>query len=176
MLEIVSKSAKQTQKIAKFLAEETAQCKEKHALVFALEGELGSGKTTFTQAFARALGVKEKITSPTFVLIKTYSLIRYSPALGFALARPRSLAIRHFKRFVHLDCYRLDSPKDLLHLGFKKLLKDKNAIVMIEWADRIHKLLPKNTTWVKFEHGHGRNKRTIKLKLKSKNEKRQGKV
>ena len=118
----------------------------------ALQGELGAGKTTFSQGFARALGVKEKITSPTFVLMKIYELpCHLSPVTC------------HFRHFVHIDCYRLNSPKELADLGFKKILKDKTAIVLIEWAERVRRLLPKNAIWVKFEHGEKHNERIIKI-------------
>ena len=138
--EIISKSAKETQKIAKILAEELLDPRvsnQNGAEVIALEGNLGSGKTTFIQGFARALGIKEKVLSPTFVLIKIYK-IRKS---------------KKFRHLIHIDCYRLEKLKDLLHLGLKNFLKDRDAVILIEWADRVKKLLPKETFWIKFKHG-----------------------
>ena len=134
---IKTKSVKETQKIARLFVRDIKNKKQKRPLILALEGELGSGKTTFVQGFTRALGVREKVVSSTFVLLKIYSL---PPAISF-------------KYLVHIDCYRLDSSQDLIHLGFKDLLKDKDAILIIEWADRIKALLPKNSWRIKFSHG-----------------------
>lgn len=148
MREIKTQSAKETKKIARILAKDLIKRQKTHAQVLALEGNLGAGKTTFVQGFAEALGVKEKVLSPTFVLMKIYKI-------------PRS---QTFKHLVHTDCYRLDSPKDLLHLGFKKILTDKDAIILIEWADKIKKLIPQNAIWIKFRHGKPPLTRTILLR------------
>ncbi len=147
MLEIATRSAKETQKIARMFAEKLIRAPRRGgARVLALQGNLGAGKTTFTQGFARALGVKENVLSPTFVLMKIYPLKK-----------------GNFRHLIHIDCYRLASPKDLVHLGFKELLKDKDAVILIEWADRIKKILPRNTTWLKFTHGAEKNIRHIKV-------------
>lgn len=132
----VTKGAAETKKAAATIAVEVVRAKHEKAFVVALEGELGAGKTTFVQGFARALGVKENVLSPTFVLMKIYKL-------------PINFKLKHL---IHIDCYRIDSPKDLLHLGFRDLLKDKDAIILIEWADRIRRLIPKDAVWIHFEH------------------------
>ncbi len=119
------------------------------AIVIALEGELGTGKTTFAQGFTRAFGVAERVLSPTFVILKIYPL-------DLKRSTPRHL--------VHIDCYRLDSPKDILHLGLGTLLKDRDAVVLIEWADRIKKLIPKNAIWIKFKHGKSPRERIIEIR------------
>lgn len=151
MLKTKSRNIKETMKTAQLLAEEIKATKTgKSALVFALQGELGSGKTTFVQALAKALGIKEKITSPTFLLIKTYQL--------------KNLKL---KNFVHIDCYRLTLPKELEHLGFRKILRDKNTILIVEWADRVRKLLPRNTVWIKFKHGDRPKERMLEILNKS---------
>lgn len=147
MIELKTRSPVQTQKLAEIFAGEIKKWSGKKPLVLALEGELGSGKTTFTQGLAGALGIREKVLSPTFVLLKIYAL----PAGA------------NFRHLVHIDCYRLDSPKDLLHLGFKDLLKDKDAILVVEWADRIRKLLPKNILRIKFRHGENPHERIIRF-------------
>lgn len=136
MLVLETKSPKETQKIAGTLAKEIANKFSDSAIVITLEGDLGSGKTTFVRGFARALGVKEKISSPTFILMKTYPLRRQG----------------RFKHLVHIDCYRLGKPKELLHLGFRDLIKDKDGIILIEWADKIKKILPKNAVKISFRH------------------------
>jgi len=147
MLEAVVKSKKEMQKIAGMLAKELKPMFSNQAIILALEGNLGSGKTTFTQGFAHALGVREKVSSPTFVLLKIYNFSRAA----------------RFRHLIHIDCYRLDSPKDLLHLGFKNFLADKDAIILIEWADRIRKLMPKDSLWLRFQHGSKINERILTI-------------
>ncbi len=137
---IRTRSARDTRKVAALLASSI-----KAPAVIALEGNLGSGKTTFVQGFAAALGVKENVLSPTFVLMRTYQLKRF----------------KRFKHLIHVDCYRLDSPQDLLHLGFKSLLQDRDAIILIEWADRVRQLMPKDAFWIKFTHGKKPRERII---------------
>ncbi len=97
------------------------------ATVVALFGDLGAGKTTFTQAFAKTLGVAEGVTSPTFVIEKRYPL-ENGP----------------FKTLIHIDAYRLDDAEDLRKLGWEEDESDKNNLIVIEWADKIAELLPKN--------------------------------
>ena len=135
----ISKSTEETQKIAKLLAEEILKAPlKKKARVLALTGNLGGGKTTFLQGFAQEMGIKEKINSPTFVIMK------------------------RFKNFYHFDCYRIQKQKDILDLGFEKIINNPKNIVAIEWADKIKKIIPKDTLWIKFEHLGG-NKRRIMI-------------
>ena len=142
-MKTVTKSAAETRKIARLLAKEIKP-HARGAVAIALEGDLGAGKTTFTQGFARALGVKESVLSPTFVLMKIYSLEK-----------------SQFRHFVHIDCYRIKNPKDLIHLGVKDILKDKDAIVLIEWANLVKKIIPRDAIWLKFMHGNVRDERYI---------------
>jgi len=130
--EYITRSPKATKILAQRIAKEV-QTKRKGPVVFALIGELGSGKTTFLQGLALGLGVKKRILSPTFVLMKR-----------FKLSHPR------FKNFYHIDCWRLESPQDILSVGWDKILSPEN-IISIEWADKIRKLLPKKTIEVKFK-------------------------
>jgi tRNA threonylcarbamoyladenosine biosynthesis protein TsaE len=127
-----SKSARQTQKIAADLIKKIPK-NRKHAFVIALEGDLGGGKTTFAQGLARALGIKEKILSPTFNIFKIYKL-----------------RTKNYKLFYHFDCYRIEKAKEILYLGFKEIIKDPQNIVAIEWADRIKKIIPQNAVWLNF--------------------------
>lgn len=101
--------------------------------VIALSGELGVGKTTFVQGFAKGLGIREKIISPSFVLIRRHKI-------------PKSK-----KMLFHIDLYRLDDEKQFNDLGLKDLLNDLNNLIIIEWAQKAKKLLPKNTTYINFE-------------------------
>lgn len=142
-----SESALKTKKIASFLAKEIIKLPSRAALVLALEGNLASGKTTFTQGFARSLGIKENVLSPTFVLMKIYKIKQGS-----------------YKDLIHIDCYRIKSSRELAHLGFKNLLKDKDAIILVEWADRIRKFIPRDAVWINFRHGQYAHERVIELK------------
>lgn len=108
----------------------------RHAQVVALKGELGAGKTTFAQGVAKGLGIKEKILSPTFVIIKSYKIqnTRYK-----------------IQRLYHIDCYRIKDEHDLLALGWDKIVSDPQNLVFIEWPERIQKILPKNTISISFK-------------------------
>lgn len=129
MSTFLTTSPRQTQKlgekIARGLFKETKS--GSGAKVLGLAGGLGGGKTTFLQGFARGLGIKEKILSPTFIII------------------------RRIKNFHHVDCYRVKESKELLDLGFKEIISDPGNIVAVEWADRIKKIMPKETIWLGFE-------------------------
>ena len=137
--EYIASSSVQTKKIARSLAPLILKKQaQKHALIIALEGELGSGKTTFLQGFARGLGIKEKILSPTFIIMKRNRV-------------PFRKGTRFLFHFYHIDCYRIKKPKELLDLNFKELSSNPQNIIVIEWADKIKKIIPRNTLWLKFE-------------------------
>ncbi len=139
-----SKSVKETQKIASGLAHKIS--KSSKGAVIALEGELGAGKTTFIKGFAKALGVKDKVKSPTFVLMKKYELTK-------------SLKLKA-KSLYHLDCYRVGDEKDLKIPELKEILKEPHNMVVIEWAERVKKILPKNHIKIHIDHVD-KNKRKI---------------
>jgi len=141
-------SAKQTQRVGFLLAREVVKRKQgKQAIVFALQGNLGSGKTTFIQGFGRGLGVEEKILSPTFVILKKYRVSKEKPGI---------------RNFYHVDCYRIKGEKDIRALGWEDILGDPQSIVLVEWAERIQEALPKDTMWITFE-SQGEEKRTITI-------------
>lgn len=119
----------------------------KFVLILGLEGDLGGGKTTFLKGFAKGLGIKEKILSPTFVILKRFKI--------------KDL---RFKNFYHVDCYRIKKSKEILDLGFKEIISNPKNIVVVEWADRIRKIMPKDTIWILFELI---NKKKRKIILKS---------
>lgn len=130
----ITKSPAETEKIAAKLAKEVlAREQNKYAAVVGLVGELGSGKTTFVKGFARGLGIKQIIQSPTFII-----------------ARRHSLKNRNFKNFYHIDVYRV-GPKDLLMLDWRNWIKNSENIILVEWADRISKIMPKNSIKIHFE-------------------------
>lgn len=133
----LSKSLRDTDKIARKTLEALSRESRKGALVVVCSGGLGSGKTAFVASLAKALGIKERVTSPTFVLMKIYEL----PERAYARFR--------LARLVHIDAYRFDEPQDLLRLGFKELANDSRNIIVIEWGERVRELLPK-----RFAHFH----------------------
>lgn len=139
-MEIITQNAQQTKQAAYFLAKEIR--KSKKTLVIGLEGELGSGKTTFIQGLADGLGVKEAVTSPTFVIMKKY--------LGY---------------FYHFDCYRLDSPEDLLDLGWREIINQPGNLIVLEWAEKVKKIMPPESLWMKFSY-LDQNKRKILIQWK----------
>ena len=142
----------QTKKLGETLSKEVLKTEsQKRALVINLEGDLGGGKTTFLQGLAKGLGIKERITSPTFVIIKRFKM--------------PNCPIVQLSNFYHLDCYRIKKPKEILDLGFKEIVSGPRNIVAIEWADRIKKVIPKGTIWVSFAF-LGTNKRKIVIKFK----------
>jgi len=105
--------------------------------VILLRGDLGSGKTTFTQGLGIAIGIKKNIISPTFLIMRTYEL---PEKIGKAT------------HFYHIDLYRTNSEKDIEGLGLYDLLEKKENIVAIEWPERLGASLPKNSIFLFFEH------------------------
>ena len=100
--------------------------REDRATLVALSGELGAGKTAFSQAIARALGITEHVTSPTFVLMKLYPL---SDA-------------NLFGQLVHIDAYRMKEGKELSALEFDALMEDPKNLVLLEWPEQVSDALP----------------------------------
>ena len=142
----LTKNLFQTQRVGRDFAKKITGQIRKKAVVLALEGNLGGGKTTFLQGFAKGLGIKEKILSPTFVILKKFKI--------------KDL---RFKIFYHIDCYRIQKPKEILDLGFNEILSDSKNIVAVEWAGRIKKILPKTAVWINLKFIN-RNTREIVLK------------
>lgn len=124
-----SKSKEETQSFAQNLAKDFLG----KGGVIALMGELGAGKTTFTQGFVKGLGITEKIISPTFILMRQHQI-------------PKSNQI-----FYHLDLYRLEGQINIEELGLKEIFENPKNIILIEWAEKIKGILPKNTLMVVFK-------------------------
>lgn len=127
-MQYISKSAKDTYKLAEKIA-----TKFKGGEIIGLIGELGAGKTTFTKAIAKTLKIKKNITSPTFVLMKIY---------------PVKLTGSKIKTLIHVDAYRLKTAEDLTAIGAQDYLGRPDTVAFIEWADRIKKILPKQTKYI----------------------------
>ena len=125
------------------------------ARIIALSGELGAGKTTFLHGFAKGLGIKARITSPTFILARRHRIPK---------TRNKKQDTR-YKYFWHLDVYRLRNEKDLDSIDFKEIISDPCNIVAVEWADRIKKAIPYSALWIQLSH-HKRGRRvTLPVKL-----------
>ena len=136
-MEYITTSEKETMKLGRDLAKQLQSV----GGVVALVGNLGAGKTTFVQGFAEGLGIKDKILSPSFVLIRQHKI-------------PDSES-----RLFHVDLYRLENDKDLTSLGLNEFWSHPGNIVIIEWAEKAKKL-PENTKYITFEN-LGENKRKI---------------
>lgn len=110
--------------------------------VVALTGNLGAGKTTFTKAIAKGLGITDLIVSPTFTLIHEYSGGRMP--------------------LYHFDLYRIEDDEELYELGYEEYFYGE-GICVIEWADRIGDYLPEDAVHVHIDYGVGENERIVEI-------------
>ena len=124
---LTSRSVDETVDVARQFAKEL-----KAGDVIALEGGLGSGKTTFVKGLAQGLGLKktDEVTSPTFTLLHIY---------------PTRIPLYHF------DLYRLDRPGEIAAIGFEEFVNQREGIVCVEWAEKAGERLPKNALRIRFE-------------------------
>ena len=131
-------SADETRELAAKIAAETP-----NGTVFALDGNLGAGKTVFASGFARGLGITEPVSSPTFTIVQEY---------------PRSEGM-----FFHLDLYRIDNPDAALAFGIDEFLYASDAISLVEWPERIDGLFPPGTIRVAIERTDKEETRKITI-------------
>ncbi|MBU0647111.1 tRNA (adenosine(37)-N6)-threonylcarbamoyltransferase complex ATPase subunit type 1 TsaE [Patescibacteria group bacterium] len=124
-----TKTAEETLALAKKFAKEL-----KGGEIIGLIGNLGAGKTLFTKGIAIKLGIKKSITSPTFVLMKIYPVNSHE----------------QIKFLVHIDAYRIKSANDLIAIGANEHFDQPDTVTIIEWADKIKKILPKKTKFIKI--------------------------
>ena len=124
--EYYTHSADETRKLASKIAAETP-----NGTVFALDGNLGAGKTVFASGFAAGLGITEPVSSPTFTIVQEYP---YAKGM-----------------FFHLDLYRIDNPDAALAFGIDEFLYASDAISLVEWPERIDGLFPPGTVQVTIE-------------------------
>ena len=143
-------SSAETKKLGAALARRALGAKpRKKALVFALVGDLGSGKTTFIQGFLRGLGIRKKAASPTFIIFRRFVINSGSKIRD------------KIRDIYHIDAYRLKKTRELLALGIKEIFSDPRNVVLVEWAEKIKRILPKGAKWIKFEHGRRENERSL---------------
>jgi tRNA threonylcarbamoyladenosine biosynthesis protein TsaE len=140
-------SSKKTMELGEKLAKTLSRKRHRGALVLALKGDLGAGKTTFVQGFFKGLGLKKRAISPTFIIMRRHAL--------------RS---GKFTNIFHLDAYRLKNAKAFKALGLQNIFMDSKNVVLIEWADRAKKIFPKDAYWLEFKHGKKENERSIMIK------------
>ena len=108
--------------------------------IVCLEGDLGSGKTTFTRYLAAALGAKGAVSSPTFCIVQEHA----------------------DAKLVHMDLYRLSGEDDVLAIGWEDYL-DRGYTIIIEWPERAGSLIPPDAVRIFFRHGEGENERTLQI-------------
>ena len=130
MKTIISKSEIETHKLAENLTKTFTG-----NAVIGLIGDLGAGKTAFTKGLASGLNIKNKITSPTFVFMKVYDVLKNSK----------------IKKFVHIDAYRISSEADMEAIGAPEYFERPDTITVVEWADNLKNILPQETKYIEFK-------------------------
>ncbi|MDQ5949234.1 MAG: tRNA threonylcarbamoyladenosine biosynthesis protein TsaE [Patescibacteria group bacterium] len=131
----IAHSLTETQKIAGHFVS-TLNTISSGATVVGLYGDLGAGKTSFTQGVAQALGIQENVVSPTFVIEKIYEL--------GAEGQP-------FSHLIHIDAYRIETSSELLHLGWNEIISNPTNLILIEWPERVADIMPPHIK-IQFTH------------------------
>jgi len=145
------KSEKDLEKLAEEILVLVTEKKYNHATVLALQGDLGAGKTIFTKSLARILGITESVTSPTFVIQKTFSISNKN-LVTENKTLVETFSNNSFAQLIHIDSYRLDLSAELAHLGWHDLLNQKENLIVVEWPERIADILPVQYVLLKFAH------------------------
>ncbi len=117
------------------------------AVVVGLYGNLGAGKTAFTKAVAKNLGVEDTITSPTFVIEKIYELTG-----------------QKFKHLIHIDAYRLEREQELVSLGWHDITANPENLIFIEWPERVEGIMPEHIK-ILFDTLEDSNSRKIEIEM-----------
>lgn len=150
-LSVTSFSEEQTRNTGKELWQKYEKHAGQRAIVFALEGPMGAGKTQFTKGLAKAMGIKEEVISPTFNLELRYQ--------GSGAQRHKGTEL------IHMDAWRMQNGEELENLGLRGLISDR-SVLAIEWADRVADTIRKYNeeavvVWVKIAYGKNETERKI---------------
>lgn len=154
MKKYISKSKQDTKKLAEKISRQLHGLPRRNSdkvrmkaggEIIGLIGELGAGKTTFIQYLAKALGVKNTVNSPTFNIMKLYKT-----------QHPK------VKQLCHVDVYRLNSAKELTALGVQEYFERSDTVTVIEWADKVKKILPKDAMVINIKMKKG-NERVFEI-------------
>lgn len=138
-----------TQKVGAALAQLVVQGSYPRALTILLQGDLGAGKTTFVKGFLKQFGIRPQAVSPTFVIMKHYT--------------SKLTAGVPIRDIYHVDAYRLSSKKDLETLDMEKIFGNPDAIVLMEWPERVKGLRLVNSIKVSFDYGEKEDERVITI-------------
>ena len=136
-MEIITQSPGETQKLGQKIGSDLKSGKLKKRIL-CLYGDLGSGKTTFIQGLAKGLGIKKRITSPTFVFVKQYN-----------------------SYFYHIDLYRIEKFEETKGLGLEEIFSDPQAITAVEWAEKIKEMLPEKRIDIQFNYLNQNERKVI---------------
>ena len=132
-MERTIKSIRELEEFAKSFLK-TLPVKEGGATVVGLSGGLGSGKTAFARAAAKAFAISEAVLSPTFVIAKFYEIPAHHA----------------WSRLVHIDAYRIEDPVELLALRWDIIQKDPRNLVLVEWPENAGALFPNDAPMLTF--------------------------
>ena len=137
-------SLEDTKNLGQEIAKEILKRKDKSAFIVFLDGDLGTGKTTLVKEIIFALGIKEKVKSPTFTIIEPYEL--------------------NDKNIYHIDLYRINDPSELEIIGLREYLNESEAIIFIEWPEKSFGFLKKFDLKISLKHSREKE-RKCKIEL-----------
>lgn len=126
---------KDLDKVAQDLIAKVNKKEAEKAIILSFSGDLGSGKTTLTQVVCKKLGIKEKIVSPTFVIMKKYNINNGK-----------------FDKLIHIDAYRIEKVNELITLGWEEIISNKKNLVIIEWPEQIKEIIPNDSIKINLFH------------------------
>lgn len=138
------RSLEDTKNLGQEMAKEILKRKDKSAFIVFLDGDLGTGKTTLVKEIIFALGIKEKVKSPTFTIIEPYEL--------------------NDKNIYHIDLYRINDPSELEIIGLREYLNESEAIIFIEWPEKSFGFLKKFDLKISLKHS-SEKERKCKIEL-----------
>lgn len=141
-MEIFTKSAQETQELGEKIGNRL-----KEGCLICLYGDLGSGKTTFMQGLALGLGIKKRVLSPTFIIMRQYSIENCKLKI---------------ENLTHVDLYRINNEHDVEPLGLRELWENSENVVAIEWPEKIERVLPKDRVNIYFQYLR-ENERSIRI-------------